>query len=185
MGNLSSCCLPNDKSEERREEGERLLHNPAEALGDGTSLNGHVTVIGNRDQLPSYGATETKGERQESSAWNRTLHKMATKVIDVSTMEVSASTIEQGDWIERQRLYASRINQTRISAILRKQREQKLMGKGDGLPESKNKNFNVSFEPISAQDIALINEFSDRSLQAIKQGFVVSVNEDLVVQFNP
>lgn len=178
MGNISNCCMPNDKQEERNDETDRLLHNPADGVCDGSSING-INAI----KEPAYGTIEANvdGAKQESNAWNRTLHDMANKVIDVSTMEVPASTIEQSDWLERQRAYSAKINQTKVSSILKYQRQQRL-NRGDS---GKSANSTQLPEPISSLDLVLMNDFSEKSLQAIKQGFVVSINEELVVQFNP
>ncbi|KAI1309490.1 Cell cycle and apoptosis regulator protein 2 [Halotydeus destructor] len=179
MGNFSSCCLP-DKRDDLRDETDRLLHNPAEAISDGTSINGHIVPIHSSD----YGSIPCQSNKPESNAWTETLHKMASNVIDVSTMEVPATTIEQSDWIDRQRAYAAKINQTKVSSILRSQRQQKLVLKGDNIVDYKKLASQLP-DPISVDDLALINEFSEKSLNAITSGFVVTSSEDLVVQFNP
>lgn len=186
MGNFSSCCMPNDKQEdEHHNENARLLHNPAEPSIDDGSVIGNGLLTNTREVPGGYGTNgDANGAKQETSAWNRTLHKMVNNVIDVSTI-VPASTLEQGDWLERQRAYSSKINQTKVSSILRNQRQQKLLRSEPGQDSKSSKAVGQALEPISANDYALISEFSEKSLQAIKQGFVVNINEDLVVQFNP
>lgn len=182
MGNISSCCMPGDKPGDERSEETEPLCNPTAAVYDGGSVNGTL-ISPTREYGTSGGMNSSKSE---ASAWNRTLHKMASNVIDVSTMEVPASTIEQSDWIDRQRAYTAKINQSKVTSILKSHTKQPRPGKGTDSPADTRRPAATHVpEPISATDLALINEYSDKSLTAVKNGFVVSVNEDLVVQFNP
>ena len=91
------------------------------------------------------------------------------------------SGIEPNEFQERQKLYSSKVVNSRIPSILKNERL-----KTQPKFESERKIFNnLLLEPISPDDLFLINEFTDKTLEAIRTGFVVNVTEDLVVQFNP
>jgi hypothetical protein len=180
MGNLSSCCLPGEKNEERDSERTRILEDPNETY-TGECMPGSLTGPG-VSRHTNYGTEPTSnGVKEETSAWNRTLHKMANNVIDVSTMDVPS--LEQSEWMERQRTYTSKINQTKAPLVARNRPPKSSHKRGDS--HDAHKKSALSAEPISSQDMALINEFSDKSLAAVRKGFVVNVSEDLVVQFDP
>lgn len=181
MGNLISCCFGVKNEEDERDERERLLDH---AAGDGmvherTSLNGDLTHSSNFGN--GYGTVTAPDGRLESNAWNRTLNKMANKVIDVSSIEANSSGIEPNEFQERQKLYSSKVVNSKIPSILKNERL-----KTQPKFESERKIFNnLLLEPISTDDLFLINEFAEKTLEAIRTGFVVNVTEDLVVQFNP
>lgn len=214
MGSLCSSCFKSSKDEEG-EERDRLLQNPAEVPADRTSFNGNLapsnTSLGHmaggdvggaysgfyqRDQ--TYGSmtvdTASNGNKNESSAWNRTLDKMASNVIDVSTIEIPSNVIEQSEWVERQKVYSSKVASSKVPIILKNKRGVKNTVVNVAASSSPS-NLTISSEtinrlksaadPIDQDDLALIREFSEKSLQAFKTGFVINIKEDLVVQFDP
>lgn len=181
MGNISSCCFAGSKHEEdERDERERLLDN---AAGDGM-VNDRISINGDLTHSGHYGngyGTVMTDSRSESNAWNRTLNKMANSVIDVSSIEANSNGIEPNEFQERQKLYTSKVVNSKICSILKNERL-----KGQPKQEAERRNFNnLLLEPISTDDLFLINEFTEKTLEAIRTGFVVNVTEDLVVQFNP
>lgn len=54
---------------------------------------------------PTYG-TINGGARDEQNQLQTTLHKLASRVIDVSSLDCQ---MEQSDWNDRQRIYAQRV----------------------------------------------------------------------------
>jgi len=184
MGNLSSCCLPGDRSDGASGERQGLLVNPVDGQ-TGDTYGSHYSYPGshaiNSNSVPGSGnAVGNGGAKFEQNALNRTLHKMAINVIDVATMDVAS--LEQSEWMDRQKVYGNRVGQIKTPLLLRS-RQQRLTNQHQRRNQSAEERQHL--EPISAEDIALINEFSERSSRAVKNGFVINVKEDLVVQFDP
>lgn len=213
MGNICSSCFKSTKEEDDAERA-RLLQDPV--ADTRSSLNG-TTVTANdpytfsggdgntsgfsgfyQNRDTSYGSVTdgpANGNKSETSAWNRTLDNMANKVIDVSTLDSFSNALEQNEVIEKQNVYARKVQQqqSKIQAILKNTRGVRTSPKV-GLTSPSNVSHLTSeainrlksaADPIDQDDLALIREFSEKSIQAFKTGFVVNVKEDLVVQFDP
>lgn len=172
MGNISACCLPS-KKEDPTSERARILDNPV----DDTLSSDYSPQGDNYNSFNSnYGSVADSGLRQEQNQLNRTLHKMANQVIDVTS--VDTSHVEQSEYMERQRIYQNKLPLLR-TPHLRSTPTQNVRRKK--APDA----VKFNFDPISEEDLNLINEFSEKSARAVKQGFVIKSDEDLVVQFNP
>lgn len=184
MGSLCTSCFGGNKEDDTVER-ERLLQDPTEIPADRTSLLGDDPTVLQRGEATgssSYGTMNGSGTKHtsETSAWNRTLEKMASDVIDVSTIESQNNPIEQSEWMERSRVYASKVANSRVGSILRTVYQPKSVPKNDFKLA-----LDQAFRPVSDEDISLINEFSAAALNAVRQGFVVRTDEQLIVQFDP
>lgn len=142
---------------------------------------------------PSYG---TVNGRTEQNQLNNTLHKLVAKVIDVSSID---NNIEQSDWNERQRIYSQRINSIKRPLTLKSKYLAAInaahtglssgfvshCSKADPLSTAPLINRSLTFEPISEEDLNLINSLSERASNAVHTGFKVHCEESFVVQFDP
>ena len=180
MGNICPC-FGSRKDESNGEEQDRLLNDPTEVPADRTSLLGDDPAVLQRDSR-DYGTMNgsSSNHKPEVSAWNRVLEKMASDVIDVSTIEAQNNPIEQSEWMERSRMYANKVANSRVGSILKSACRPKPAPKVD-----LSSAIDQAFEPISESDLAMINEFSEAAVNAVKSGFVVNIDEDLIVQFDP
>lgn len=182
MGSLFSCCFASRKDEDAVDERERLLTDPTEVPADRTSLQGDDPAAYQQrfgGDVRDYG-TMGNGSKQETSAWNRTLEKMASDVIDVSTIEASSNTLEQSEWMERSRMYAHKVATSRVGSIL------KSTTRGKSLPKNDIRSaMDQAFVPIPNDDLTLIQELSEAAVLAVRNGFVVRSDEQLIVQFDP
>ena len=198
MGNLCDCFgLRKDESAGGGDERDRLLHDPTEVPADGNSLAGEDTGVLQRDTR-DYGSLNGAGDgvnglsgrnggangglaRQESSAWNKTLEKMASDVIDVSAFDGASNTISDGEWMERSRVYAHKVASSRVGSILKASGRPPPPAKQADLKRA----IDAAFRPTDESDLALIHEVSEAAVRAVRDGFVVRSTEPLVVQFDP
>ena len=190
MGNWSSCCLPGDKnSEDGESERTRILNDPT-AGEDCCYPNDGVAI--NSKESTNYGTINNGGNKsnEQIAAWHRILNKMQANVIDVCNVDVPP--VQQNEYAERTRLYQNRINQLRQPLFLKYRLPNKsssINGPGSGYKRltdiASSQRDSSYFKSISEQDLSLINEISDRTLIAVKKGYIVNIEEDLVVQFNP
>jgi hypothetical protein len=194
MGNLCASCFGLRKREDESAENERLLQDPTQVPEDRTSLTGDQSYLspysgpggtngaaagGGGGDVRDYGTMNGNNKsQQETSSWNRTLEKMAADVIDVST--ITTSTIEQSEWQDRSRMYANRVANSRVGSILKNMNVPKPLPKNE-LREA----ITQAFEPMHEEDLSLINHFSEAALNAVRQGFVIRSNEQIIVQFDP
>jgi len=205
MGSICSTCFKSNKDEDG-DENARLLENPAQGVDVRTnSINGTVADIvdgfsggdtsgilgftsGYQSRDATYGSL-TGNNDSVNNAWSRTLDKMANNVIDVSLIESSSSNLEQSEWQERQRMYSSKLASTKVLNILKTQRN--CTGVSSCSPTNLRlsadtvSKLRAAAQPIDQEDVNLIKEFSDKSVSAYKNGFVVNVKEQLVVKFDP
>ena len=211
MGGICNSCFRGADSDDvdggRSDERDRLLRDPTEVPADRSSLHGDDAGylsgggIGGGRLTRDYGTTNGGSSngaygypggglnssnsgvglhRQESSAWNRILEKMANDVIDVSTIGGQSGVLEQSEWMERSRLYAHRVAGSRVNSIL------KATARPPSLPRNDVKMaIERSLQPIPDTDLDLIREFSQASVDAVRTGFVIHIDEPLIVEFNP
>jgi hypothetical protein len=111
MGNISSCCFPN-KNEDEINERTHILDNPIGGQSLDNNYGNEFSINSNNQGINSYGST-TNGLRSEQNQLNSTLHKLVSKVIDVSSIDSNLliGSEQNQDWNERQRLYCQRLNQ--------------------------------------------------------------------------
>jgi hypothetical protein len=112
MGNISSCCLPNNKNEDEINERTHILDNPIGGQSHDNNYGNEFSINSNNQGINSYGST-ANGLRSEQNQLNSTLHKLVSKVIDVSSIDSNLliGSEQNQDWNERQRIYCQRLNQ--------------------------------------------------------------------------
>ncbi|XP_053203088.1 uncharacterized protein LOC128387837 [Panonychus citri] len=196
MGNWSSCCLPGNKNlDDGDGERTRILNDPTgdgRFVGEETCYTGDGVAI-NSKQSTDYGTINNGGSKnnEQSNAWHRILNKMLANVIDVSA---DVPPVEQNEYTERTRLYQNKINQLRQPLYLKYRLSNNkltiLNGSGSGSKRlidnsSDLRDFPTPFKTISEEDLTLTNLISDKTLIAVKKGYAVNIEEQLVVQFNP
>ncbi|CAG2112218.1 unnamed protein product [Medioppia subpectinata] len=115
---------------------------------------------------PTYG---TLNGRTEQNQLNNTLHKLVAKVIDVSSID---NNIEQSDWNERQRTYGHRLAGIKKPLLLK---SKHLASQQTQVNPINSRNLTV--DPISEEDLNLINYFSERASLAVHNGFKVHCEE--------
>lgn len=114
-------------------------------------------------------------QSQEQTKLNSILHRMANRVIDVSTLEVNEFlTTEDKEHLERRKNYEKKIEKM---IIIKNQNHH--FG-----TKSSEKNI-TTLEQISPSDMMLINEFSDRVVEAVKTGFNIETSQELLIRFDP
>ena len=174
MGNLSSCCFDQSKDDDINER-TRILENPIGDLRENHESFSRVSTQsnGSHHHLGGHHGYGTINGSGDSSALNNALHKMANSVIDVSSIDVPQ--LEQGEWQERQKNYSQRVQQLKTPNLI-------LRSKQTSNHNSLNK---INIESIDDEDVKMINYFSDKTVDAIKNGFIIKSNESFVVQFDP
>lgn len=185
MGNVKSfCCRDNVSEVDDREERSRILNDNCGASCE--DLYDSTTSAPSHQDATSYGSINNGNKTMEQSALDRIYQKMASNIIDVAPGE--SMVIQQAEFIERQKAYQSKLNQIRTPLPL------KLTSRGpkhDNSTLSATSSSNghekrcVEYEPISQDDIQLINEISTKSAQAIKRLKVTSGKWQVVTQFKP
>lgn len=182
MGNiLSPCCLPGDKNlDDSVNERTRILSDPAEGRMSNDE-GGQSSDFGNGKDVPTYGTMQNGSKNDKSNAWLKTMNKMANNVIDVSIIDMAP--MEHNETHERSRVYTNRINQLKNPILLK----FRLQSKSNKINTSKRLDSNEyhKMNGINQEDINLISSTLDESIAAIKKGFVILIQDDLVVQFNP
>lgn len=110
--------------------------------------------------------------RRQSKSWNRSLHRMALSVIDISSFETTNYDAKEYD--ERTKLYASRLDEVKPIS-----NSNKLKSKKSWDPKTI-----VSKGKISSEDMNLIEEVAEKSLHAVNN-FTVHSDQSVVQPFQP
>lgn len=198
MGNLKSCCCKdNDKSDDDREERSRILDDVCDGQQNlcDDIYSSSTSAVSHQD-LPSYGSI-VNGSKAEQTALERILQKMASNVIDVAPGE--SMLIQQGEIVDRQKAYQMRLNQIKTPLVLKStlvsrsgfNNTYEASQGNDGtqqLQATLNKNLDtrgVNYEPISGDEVQLINQISRQTAVAVQNGLKIDSNEEIVAQFNP
>ena len=181
MGNVKSCCLslcpPNKDEEDEYGERARILNDPTD--GTASEENYHNGLC-STDQI--YGSMEDGSRNEPNNNWNRTLHKMAVNLIDVSTTYVSC--LEPNEVQERQKLYQSKLSQLKPCFLLRSRQNR-----NKRLQTRKNDNIDYRklqhLTPVNDDDRQLIANFANKISDAFYTSYLIELDEELVVQFDP
>jgi len=184
MGSLCSC-FKSSKDDEHDDENRGLLPSQSEVTIDRGSINGEQ--IFHRESTYDTFPDPVNG-RLDTPAWNRTLEKMANNVIDVSTIDISSANMEPSELVERQKQYAAKVAASKVNQLLKKQRlKTSIASSPSTLSLSKDTitRLRAAADPIDQDDLTLLREFSEKTVNAYKSGFLISVKDDLVVQFDP
>lgn len=183
MGNIKSCCLhicpPNKEDEDEYNERTRILADPT----DGTLSEDNYTHLGGSlNGEKYYGSMDEDSRNEQNNNWERTLHKMAVNLIDVSTAYVP--TVEYGELLERKRFYQTRLTSMRSFFTLRS-RQNRLKRQQTRRNEQVDYKRLAHVTNITDDDMDLICDASERIADAFHRGFVVQTHEQLLVEFDP
>lgn len=203
MGNIKSfCCRDNVSEIDDRQERARILSDNSSLSGSGQD-----DISYNLDN--GTGSILSKADCSiEQSALEKIYQKMVANVIDVAPCE--SMVIQPDEFIERQKTYQTRLNLIKTPLMLRSKNANSGMPPGafsglantsavttlstaspasprDNSPQHVSRNQEkrrVEYEPISADEIQLINEIGDATLKAVKSLKVTS-QEPVVIRFQP
>ncbi|XP_074599173.1 uncharacterized protein LOC141853662 [Brevipalpus obovatus] len=179
MGSFLSCCwrFPSNESHDTSvNERTRILNDPV----DGRFISDDALAgdTYNSKEPTNYG-TISVSKNEVNNAWNRTLDKMMTSVIDVTSANMPP--VEPTEYSQRAVMYTNRINQLRQPLCLK----FRAQNRSNNILKKVDINTKMNLSEISPDDISLINETACQTFEAVKEGFTVSVTEDIVVVFNP
>lgn len=106
MGNVKSFCCKDSISEcDDREERSRILNGTFDESGEDLA-NGSIASGQSRQDSMLYGSINNCNKTSEQTALDKIYQQMAANVIDVAPGE----SIQQAEFIERQKAYQSRLS---------------------------------------------------------------------------
>lgn len=182
MGNVKSFCCKDSVSEaDDREERSRILNDNCGTSCDDLYNNSTTSALSHQDSV-SYGSINNGhgSKTMEQSALDKIYQKMASNVIDVAPGD--PMVMQPAEFAERQKAYQAKLNQIKVPLPLKLTNcvAKHVNGSYDESQEKRR----VEYEPISIDDIQLINEISLKSVQAMKN-LKVNSQEQVVTQFKP
>lgn len=192
MGNIKSFCCREDTSDvDDRQERVRILSDNSSSTSQDNYDDGSGSILSKADCSI------------EQSALDKIYQRMVANVIDVAPCE--SMVIQPAEFIERQKTYQARLNLIRTPLMLKSKNSNNGLPPGPtssavnvsttttssansrDSPQHVGKNQEkrrVEFEPISMDDIQLINDIGARTLKALK-GLKVNSQEPVVIRFHP
>lgn len=182
MGNVKSfCCKDGISDIDDCEERSRILNDNCGTSCDDLYNNSTTSALSHQDSV-SYGSINNGdgSKTMEQSALDKIYQKMASNVIDVAPGE--SMVIQQAEFIERQKAYQAKLNQIKAPIPLKLTNcvAKHVSGSYDESQEKRR----VEYEPISVDDIQLINEISLKSAEAVKN-LKINSQEQVVTRFKP
>lgn len=131
-----------------------------------------TTICGHYDDTANKSAT----------IWDRTLHKLQEKLIDVSTLDINPKVNDSIEWAEKQEEYKRKVDANKLLGPaldgIMASRHFSSMGKPPGShlrPEL--------CQPISSTDIESITKFSQQASEYFSTQFTIHSAENIVVPF--
>ncbi|KAK9497567.1 hypothetical protein O3M35_004266 [Rhynocoris fuscipes] len=172
MGCCLSCCDDSKSQGGESDERTRLITDPVINSSDGQRIPS-INVFSEPFATPYQQSLPSKSDEQ--SMLNKILQQTAINVIDISTL--GPHMMEQNEYLERRSAYLAKIETVNQSWSNLKFPEQYYL-KDVAFPEQI-----LSEPPISEENFVLINTFSTRTKDALKDIKVIHT-EDLVVPFS-
>jgi len=167
MGQLLCCCYGIQTKEEYPER-TPLLRDNRNSLS--SEVNGNIIpVVVCRDP-------ESMHELADNEELNKSLNKIVDNMIDITAVN---KTIGKMEWKRREVLYTKRmalINKplTLMSTYLRRNRPTVDVPRDD-----------IQIKGLAEEDVKLIEYFSRKASEAVREGFKVHTKDSPVVPFDP